>query len=347
MRLIKGLALVGVVLALGAAAQAAPKSAKAALSGPLVIAKQGSFFVGGRDVTSDSISFASAFGTSGVITVDQIYVRYQTPVGAGRTPKVVLIHGCCLTGMTWETTPDGRMGWDEYFVRRGYPTYVIDQSWRGRSAADPSMINAAHQGKVAIDKIPQVASSGHETSWVNFRIGPAMGKTYPGVQYPTEAAAEFFKQMVPDEANSLPTPNPTVPNLALLSQKLEHTVLISHSQSGIYPFQVEQISTQGIVGIVSIEPGACPDAKGDLAPYASVPTLVVFGDFVDLNERWKTRLVTCREFVARLNAAGGHAQMLVLPEAGIMGNTHMMMQDKNNLQVADALIAWIRKNVKA
>jgi hypothetical protein len=68
---------------------------------------------------------------------------------------------------------------------------------------------------------------------------------------------------------------------------------------------------------------------------------------VDLNARWKQRLVDCREFVAKLNAAGGHAQLLVLPEAGIMGNTHMMMQDRNSLQVADALIAWIRKNAKA
>ena len=54
-------------------------------------------------------------------------------MNAGR-PPLVLIHGCCLTGKTWETTPDGRMGWDEYLVRRGFPTYVIDQAWRGRSA---------------------------------------------------------------------------------------------------------------------------------------------------------------------------------------------------------------------
>jgi hypothetical protein len=254
MRMIKGLALLGAILALGATAQAAPKWGRAALQGPLVIAKQGSFFVGGRDVRSDTISYASTISNAGTITVDQIYVRHQTPVGAGAAPRVVMIHGCCLTGMTWETTPDGRMGWDEYFVRQGYPTYVIDQSWRGRSAGDPSMINAAHLGRVGIDKIPSVTSGGHEASWVNFRVGPEYGKTYPGVQYPIAAAAEFFKQMVPDEALSLPTPNPTVPSLAILSQKLEHTVLLSHSQSGIYPFQAEQISIRGIVGIISIEP---------------------------------------------------------------------------------------------
>src|SRR5688500_7905726 len=102
--------------------------------GPLSIARQGSFFVGGRSVKSDNLSLLPAYAPEGTIAVDQVYVRFQEPVAATRTP-IVLIHGCCLTGKTWETTPDGRMGWDEFFVRRGFPTYVVDQASRGRSAA--------------------------------------------------------------------------------------------------------------------------------------------------------------------------------------------------------------------
>ena len=98
--------------------------------GPLTIARQGSFFVGGREVKSDTLSTLPAYASSGTITVDQMYVRYQVPVGSLGVP-ITLIHGCCLTGKTWETTPDGRMGWDEYFVRHSHPTYVIDQVWRG------------------------------------------------------------------------------------------------------------------------------------------------------------------------------------------------------------------------
>ena len=89
---------------------------------------------------------------------------------------ITLIHGCCLTGKTWETTPDGRMGWDEYFVRHGHPTYVIDQVWRGRSAADPSAINAVRSGKVGASmQLPTVFSAGHESAWAIFRFG----KEYP------------------------------------------------------------------------------------------------------------------------------------------------------------------------
>src|ERR1700760_3961098 len=121
--------------------------------GPLTIAEQGSFFVGGRDVASETLSTLPAYAPAGTIIVDQIYVRYQIPVAPGR-PPLVLIHGCCLTGKTWETTPDGRMGWDEFFVRRGFPTYVIDQADRGRSAPDIETVNAVKLGKAPVSQLP-------------------------------------------------------------------------------------------------------------------------------------------------------------------------------------------------
>src|SRR5258708_35234335 len=113
---------------------------------PLVIEQQGSFFVGGRNVKSETLSTLPAYAPAGTITVDQMYVHYQIPVAAKRLP-VTLIHGCCLTGKTWETTPDGRMGWDEFFVRAGFPTYVIDQVSRVRSPIDPAPFNSVKLGK--------------------------------------------------------------------------------------------------------------------------------------------------------------------------------------------------------
>jgi hypothetical protein len=50
------------------------------IAGPLVIAKQGSFFVGGRDIHSDTLSSLPAREPTGTITVEQMYVRYQIPV---------------------------------------------------------------------------------------------------------------------------------------------------------------------------------------------------------------------------------------------------------------------------
>jgi pimeloyl-ACP methyl ester carboxylesterase len=312
--------------------------------GPLTITRQGSFFVGGRDVKSETLSTLPAYAASGTITVDQMYVRYQVPTGALSVP-IVLIHGCCLTGKTWETTPDGRMGWDEYFVRHGHPTYVIDQVWRGRSAGDPSAINAVRGGTAPVDKLPTVFSAGHEGAWAIFRFGKEYPQVMPGMRYPVAAQAEFWKQMVPDSLANLPTPNPTVPALSELAQKIGSTVLMSHSQSGIYPFQTAVLSRKGIAGVVSIEPGACPLPTDDMKPFAGLPILVLFGDYVDEFPRWAPRLKNCRAFVAAANAAGGKAELLVLPDIGIKGNTHMLMQDDNSLDIADILLDWIGKHV--
>ncbi|MGT2478679.1 esterase [Methylobacterium oryzae CBMB20] len=326
------------MLIAGGSARAAEPAA-----GPLTIAEQGSFFVGGRDVQSDTLSTLPAYAPSGTISVDQIYVRYQIPVNS-RRPPLALIHGCCLTGKTWETTPDGRMGWDEYFVRRGFPTYVIDQAWRGRSAASPAQINAVKMGRTDPNALPPVFSAGREPAWAIFRFGPEYPKVFPGMQFPLEAQGEFWKQMVPDWSAALPVPNPTVPALSELAKRLKGAVLISHSQSGIYPFQTAALDRSGLRAIVAIEPAACPDpAKDDLAPYKDLPILVLFGDYVDASPRWAPRLKQCRSFVAAANAAGGKAELILLPEIGIHGNSHMLMQDKNSLDIADWLVGWIDK----
>jgi hypothetical protein len=312
---------------------------------PLQIRSQGSFFVGGHDIQSDTLSTTPTRAAAGTITVDQIYVRYQIPINASGN-AVTFIHGCCLTGKTWETTPDGRMGWDEYFVRHGRSVYVIDQASRGRSAANPSAINRVKLGKTTPDQLPPIAAESHEEAWTVFRFGPEYPKAFPGLQFPLDAQMEFWKQMVPDWIESLPTPNPTVPALAELAQRLNGTVLISHSQSGIYPFQAAALSTKGITGIVAIEPGACPAATSDLRPYAGMPILVLMGDYVDLSPRWAPRLKACNEFVRAANAAGARAEVVLLPDVGFHGNSHMLMQDTNSLQVADWLLAWIDRHVE-
>ncbi len=311
---------------------------------PLAVAKQGSFFVGGREVHSDTLSTVSAYAPTGTITVDQMYVRYQIPVKATGRP-ITLIHGCCLTGKTWETTPDGRMGWDEYFLRQGRAVYVIDQVARGRSAANPSVINSVKLGETPPDRLPPVFSAGHEAAWTIFRFGSEYPKAHPGLRFPLEAIGEFWKQMVPDWHDALPTPNPTVSALSDLAIRIDGTVLVSHSQSGIYPFQAAALNTKGIAGIVAIEPGACPNPDADLAPYTKVPILVLWGDYVDLSPRWAPRLKMCQAFAEAVNKRGGMVEHVELPTLGIRGNSHMLMQDTNSLEIADWILAWIDRRI--
>ena len=50
--------------------------------------------------------------------------------------------------------------------------------------------------------------------------------------------------------------------------------------------------------------------------------------------------------VKYLNQAGMKVEWLPLDKAGIHGNGHMMMIEKNNLQIAKVIDDWVRKNVK-
>src|SRR5204862_3439937 len=122
---------------------------------PLVLESQGSFFVGGE---SKTITTPAGRGpaTTGEITVNQMYVQYQFPPGGDRHVPVVMVHGCCLSSKTWETTPDGRMGWSEYFVRKNRAVYLADQVSRARSGFDATTFADVRAGRVPPTQLPNI-----------------------------------------------------------------------------------------------------------------------------------------------------------------------------------------------
>jgi hypothetical protein len=318
---------------------------------PLVLADQGSFFVGGETKSSNPPNAAPNAPPSDV-TVNQMYVQYQKPVGGGRHAPIVMVHGCCLSSKTWETTPDGRMGWSEYFARKNRSVYLADQVSRARSGFDATIINSVKAGTAPPSQLPNVLMASHQTSWTLFRFGPAFNTAFPDEQFPVAAADELYKQMIPDVNALLPTPNPTWKNMAALGVQLHGAVLIGHSESGFYPEEAALIDPTGVKGIVSIEM-ACTTTMNpqQLATMAKIPILVMFGDHLgDVQGRfgsiWTTNFDTCDKFVKQVTTAGGDAQLMHLPKLGIKGNSHMLMQDKNNLQLADLILTWIDQRVE-
>jgi len=318
---------------------------------PLVLAEQGSFFVGGETKSSNPPNAAASTPPSDV-TVNQMYVQYQKPVNAHAHVPVVMVHGCCLSGKTWETTPDGRMGWNEYFVRRNRSVYLADQVSRARSGFDATIINDVKSGAAPASRLPNVLMASHQTSWTLFRFGPAFNVAFPDEQFPVQAADELYKQMIPDVNALLPTPNPTWKNMAALAVQLRGAVLIGHSESGFFPEEAALIDPAGVRGIVSIEMACTTNmTPPQLAIMAKIPILVMFGDHLgDVQGRfaslWTNNFDTCQKFVQQVTAAGGDAQLMHLPKLGIKGNSHMLMQDKNNLRLADLILAWIDRRVE-
>ncbi len=338
--------ILALVLAGSAAAQKQSK--------PLVIEEQGSFFVGGETKVLPAPPAAPNGRGPGLpggdITVNQMYVQYQIPPNGNRHVPVVMVHGCCLSSKTWETTPDGRMGWNEYFVRKDRPVYLADQVSRARSGFDPSVFNAVRAGTVPPSQLPTVLDASHQGAWAVFRFGPTYGKAFRDEQFPVSAVDELYKQMIPDLNSTLPNPNPTWINMAALAVKLKGAILMGHSESGFFPEQAALIDPSGVRGIISIEmPCATTLTAAQLQTLAKIPTLVMFGDHLgDVQgfNNWPTSFDSCNAFVKQVNDAGGDAEMMSLPKMGIKGNSHMLMQDKNNLQLADLILAWIDKHVE-
>jgi hypothetical protein len=164
---------------------------------PLVLKAQGSFFVGGDKVAQTQGELGD-LGPGGQITVNQMYVRYMVPQGGDGNIPVVMVHGATLTGKSWETTPDGRMGWDEYFVRKGHPVYVPDQVGRGRSGFNQGIFNNVRAGSTPPANLPRWIRFSDEVVWPNFRFGAKPGAPYADSQFPVNAVDELSKQGVPD-----------------------------------------------------------------------------------------------------------------------------------------------------
>jgi hypothetical protein len=51
----------------------------------------------------------------------------------------------------------------------------------------------------------------------------------------------------------------------------------------------------------------------------------------------------CQLMVDKLKANGGDAELLLLPDIGITGNTHFPMSDLNNVQIAGLLSEWLQQ----
>jgi hypothetical protein len=190
-------AMLVVVMVAGVSGQSS--TPKKFLGGPLVIEDQGSFFVGGVQKITDYATVAppgapaQAGPTPQQITIGQMYVQFQIPAkkyGAGW--PVIMVHGSTHTGACLEATPDGREGWYPYFVRKGVPSYVVDQAGRGRSGFDESVIHegearlASGNVKGAAEILPafaRITDNGAWTAWFGHLV-PAGSTVLTGTLVP-------------------------------------------------------------------------------------------------------------------------------------------------------------------
>jgi hypothetical protein len=325
---------------------------------PLVIQEQGSFAVGGTVITAsgtyDPMKQQAQDGQT--FHGDHAYVFYQVPVNARKLP-LVLWHGAGQFSKTLETTPDGREGFQNIFLRRGFAVYTVDQPRRG--------------GAGRSTRPATITPTPDEQTWFNiFRIG-VWPNYFPGVQFPQdrEALNQYFRQMAP---NTGPFDVEVISDAAsALFDKIGPGILVTHSQGG-GPGWVSAIKNRNVRAIVAYEPGSGfvfpqgevpPPMKsaGDtleavgvpLAQFMQltrIPIVIVYGDnipdrptAVTSQDQWRTRLAMARLWADAVNRRGGDATVVHLPEMGIRGNTHFPFSDLNNVQIADLLSQFLQR----
>lgn len=318
---------------------------------PLVLKSRGSFFVGGQSVEQSFVELGS-LRPADTVTTNQMFVEFMVPQEDRKVP-VVMIHGAGLSGHSYDTTPDGRMGWYEYFVRASHPVYVVDQVGRARSGFNQAVFNNVGAGKAAVDSQPKMRRMGdHYAAWINFRFGPENGVPFPDSQFPVKSAPALSKQGIPDLSDpSLLEANYKA--LGSLASQVGGAVLMGHSQSGAYPLEVALKHPDAVKAIIMVEPGSCENERlsdDDVRVLAKIPVLVVYGDHLSAptfvpGPGWQDRFDACERLIGRIRAASGRAEMLHPPALGIHGNSHLIMQDKNNLQIADLILKWLDAHV--
>jgi len=324
-------------IALAAGLVAGPVLAKE----PIALRDMGSFHIGGRviEVSGQPIKeivftpggVPAKMDPNGKYQVEQMYVQYFLPQNRKGKLPILLWHGGGLSGVTYETKPDGGDGWLSYFVRKGWDTYLSDAMERGRSGWTPSF------GE------PVVLPLGDP--WERFRIGPAGSwnddkakrTTYPGAQFPAEAYEQFMKQGVP---RWLSTDEPIMAGYLALVDKVCPCVVLVHSQSGPFGFKALAARPDKIKALVAIEPAAGGD-RDKVASIKSTPVMIVYGDNAKDHPRWSKIRQGGVDYAGVLKAAGGSVDVVDLPDVGIKGNSHMMMMDKNSDQIADLIQKWL------
>lgn len=338
----KNLAAAAVAALLTAACSAAstrPQAPSAVPHVPLVLERIGSFEAGGQIRTD---------GTGKSLSCDHGHVEYMIPHDARATP-LFLWHSS--SAAVWQRRWDGGEGFQAKMLRHGYATYVWDGPRVGR----------ANWG---CEDYPYTAQAGRDqASYLAWRIGPADGQYFPGVQFPIDdpAALDQAVRARYQEFDSVPSAQLEAAAAVVALEKIGPSVLVTNSAGGFRAL-LTALKSDNIRGIVAYEnPGfvfprsANIDVpEGPFGPvYVSdeefarltrIPMQFVWGDNLNRSAVWAPLVVLNREFVKLVNMRGGKAEIVMLPDVGLRGNTHIPFADLNNEAVAQQLFSWMEQH---
>lgn len=325
---------------------------------PLMIQEQGSFTAGGK-VLSEPGTFDPYNPTEPAGQTyhgDHLYTFYQVPANARSLP-IVMWHGFGQFSKTWETTADGREGFQSIFLRRRFPVYLIDQPRRGNAGRGTE--------GTTIEPTPD------EYFWFGqFRLG-VWPDYFDGVQFSRdpETLEQFFRSMTPDTG---PIEIDIMSDaVSALFDSIGAGILFTHSHSGGMGWSAA-LKNENIKAIVAFEPGSnfifpegempepkpssydtlegVPVTMNEFEKLTRIPIIIFYGDYIPeaptdipTQDAWRIRLEMAREWRDAVNRHGGDVTLVHLPDIGIEGNTHFPFSDLNNIDIADQVSKFLNE----
>ncbi|GAB2480391.1 alpha/beta hydrolase [Nocardiopsis aegyptia] len=322
-----------------------PAATNEGIAEPLAVEELGSFHIGGREATLSGLDTrelrvtpaapAIEIDPNGEFEVEQMYVQYVRLASPRARYPLLMWHGGGLSGVTWETTPDGRPGWMNLFLRYGHDVYVSD---------------AVERGRASWARFPEIFATepffrSKQEAWEGFRIGPSWtgdpGERipYPDSQFPVASFDRFAKQLVPRWATNDPCTQSAYDELV---RHAGPCVILAHSQGAVFALRAAAAAPETVKAVVVLEPGGAPDPRHeDISAMRNTPVLCVWGDHVEDHEVWSDLRRSCERYWHAQSDQGGIADTIDLPEEGIRGNSHLIMMDRNSDLIAARVQQWL------
>jgi len=370
---------------LGALLASAPAAAASAEEPPMVPAKTGYRFAGGKIDSS----------VPGSPMTGHMYVEYFIPKTLTHPHPIVMIHGGSQTGTNFTGTPDDREGWAQYFVRRGHAVYVVDQVARGRSAHF-----SQSQGKVADGNLGRTEQRFVAPERFNLWPQAKMHTQWPGTGKPGDPSFDaFYATQFPSLVSFQKQQEINRDAAIALFDKIGPAVLMIHSQSGTFIWPIADARPNLVKAVIAVEPNGPPvyetEFKGAPEWFADMGNKKRWGlgevpitydpplkdgeelavvrqdkpDKPDLVRCWQQAeparklpklanipmliVVSEASYHASydhctanwLTQAGVRNTMIRLGDVGVHGNGHMMMLEKNSDDIARVMREWLLKAV--
>ena len=205
------------------------------------------FYVGGG-YTED--------GTGGHIFKDQMYVEKLEPATSRRTKQkpspIVLIHGQGQTGTNFLSKPDGGESWTSHFLDAGYTVYIVDQTFRGRSAWAPR--TGAQAPSTYSAEVIQQRFTAPETYdlWPQAKLH----SQWPGTGMMGDKTFDNFYSSNVQFISNATYQQQTVQSAGaqLLDSIGTPTWVLGHSQGGLMPILIADARPSLVKGLVLLEP---------------------------------------------------------------------------------------------